>query len=55
MSLNKNALVGLSKLEKLCLNDNPISDIFPDSLDELYSTNPKCKVYVLTKCRFKFK
>jgi len=50
ISFNKNALIGLSKLNKVCLYDNPISVQFPEFLSNICIMNPNCQVYILSSC-----
>ena len=50
VSVDKNSLVGLNKLEKVCINNNPISTFFPHLLDGICSTNSKCVVSIAEKC-----
>ncbi len=46
----RNSFIGLSKLSKVCLYDNPISLLMPLQLDSLCSMNFNCFVYILSKC-----
>jgi len=51
ISFNRDALVGLINLEFVCLEQNPISILFPTSISKVCDGNPKCQVY-LTTCSF---
>jgi len=50
VSFNKNVLVGLINLEKVCLFQNPISNLFPQSLASICNVNSKCKVFIDSSC-----
>jgi len=50
VSFNKNNLVDLTNLEKVCLFDNPISSLFPTSLTYICNGNSKCNVFINPKC-----
>jgi hypothetical protein len=50
VSFKKNALIGLINLEKVCLFENPISNLFPESLNSICNGNSKCKVFINSYC-----
>ena len=50
ISFDRNALVGLNNLEKVCLAENIIASLFPEILNDICTTNPKCKVLTMQKC-----
>jgi hypothetical protein len=50
ISVDRNIFVGLNKLEKVCLFDNPISAMFPTYLKPLCDSNPYCKIKITEKC-----
>lgn len=50
ISVDFNIFVGLNKLEKVCFDDNPISEMYPERLRQFCSSNPKCVIYVDEKC-----
>jgi hypothetical protein len=50
VSFNRNSLVGLKNLEKVCLFKNPISSLFPESLTSICNGNSKCKVFINSFC-----
>ena len=48
---DRNAINGLNNLELVCLNDNPISVLFPDLLlNDIWYSNSKCIVNLTSKC-----
>jgi len=53
VSINQNIFVGLGHLELVCLYDNPISTLFPNSLAKICETNNKCVVKIVEKCSIK--
>ena len=50
VSFDRNALVGLNELEKVCFYDNPISNLFPTYINGIFATNIKCKVNLSLNC-----
>ena len=52
VSIDRNALVNLNELEKVCLYDNPISNLFPTYINGICATNIKCKVSLSINCSF---
>jgi len=50
MSFYKNALFGLKYLKKVCLFQNPIAVLFPESLASICDGNFNCKVFIDSKC-----
>jgi len=50
VSFSKNVLMDLTNLEKVCLFQNPISNLFPESLNSICNGNSKCKVFIDSKC-----
>ena len=53
VSFNRNALVGLNELEKVCFYENPISNLFPTYIYGICATNIKCKVNLSLNCSIK--
>jgi len=49
-SFNDNTLIGLSKLNKVCLYNNPISIQSPTTLGNICNMNPNCQVFISSKC-----
>ena len=47
-----NSLVGLNKLLKVCIYNNPISKYFPEKLQKICETNPNCIVKISETCSF---
>ena len=47
---NKNSLLGLASLTKVCLFNNPISINFPNSLKDVCKYNSNCKVFINKSC-----
>ena len=47
---NPRVFVDLNKLEKVCLNDNPISLMFPNNIKPLCDSNPNCSIKINEKC-----
>ena len=45
-----NSLVGLNKLLKVCIFNNPISKYFPEKLQKICETNSKCVVKINDPC-----
>jgi len=50
VTFDKNALVGLTNLERVCMSQNPISNLFPESLTSMCSGNYKCNIIINSKC-----
>jgi len=50
VSFNQNALAGSINLEKVCLFQNPISNLFPTSMNAICHGNPTCKVITTVNC-----
>ncbi len=51
ISIDKDALSGLNKLEIVWLNDNPLQELFPDQLAFLCDSYPKCVLKITEKCQ----
>lgn len=49
VNLESNKIVFFNK-NYVCLFANPVSVSFPDQLSNICSMNPKCKVYISSKC-----
>jgi len=49
---DKSFFLFLNNLESVCLNNNPISILFPTQMQTICNIqiNPKCKVYLNEKC-----
>jgi len=43
-------LFGLINLERVCLFENPISNLFPESLTSICNGNPKCRLFINSYC-----
>ena len=50
ISIDRNIFVGLNKLEKICLAKNPMSSTFPNSINSLCDSNPKCIIKINERC-----
>ena len=52
IEFNKDSLFGLFWLEKICLYENPITEQFPDLVNNICPSipNPKCKVDISIYC-----
>jgi len=47
----KNVLVNLMNLEKICMFENPISNLFPSSfVFDILNIDSKCMIYIATRC-----
>lgn len=51
ISFDRNSLSGLKDLEQVCFFNNPISIIFPQSIKDICSSNPKCIITITTACQ----
>jgi len=51
ISIDKDAFLGLNNLELVCLNDNPLQELFPNQLTTLCDSNPKCTLRISDKCK----
>ena len=50
VSFNQYALFGSINLEKVCLFPNPISNLYPTSMNAICHGNPKCVIFTTIKC-----
>lgn len=50
VSFNQYALFGSINLEKVCLFPNPISNLYPTSMNAICHGNPKCVIFTTVKC-----
>ncbi len=50
ISFNQYALLGSINLEKVCLFPNPISNLYPTSMNAICHGNPKCVIFTTVKC-----